>query len=377
MKAKYCALAVWALAPALQAAPEVFSGTLGKQPIVVEIDADGSEASGRYFYEKFHKDLPLAGTLKGDELALDEGDRFADGPKAQLLLKRSGDGWAGQWLGANGKHLPVTLARAQVPPLAEGAGAFMAEQREKAPYDYLRLLQTPLKPGKQGSFMGYRLQWLDEPVTGLSMPQLSSGYTDAQRQQLNAMLRDRLLAEVVTWHSCQATGGEHFDYTQTVAPTYFSASVISLNISTGYDCGGAHPDAGDSGLSLSVETGQELALEDVIWAGDGAARHFEEGSDSKDFQALSQYREETFVPWLLKTFKRLYPGDMKAPKSEDDCDYTDAQVWNFPSWHLTEKGLYLGPYFARVMRACEAPEWPVLPWAQVNKHPGGAKLKLP
>lgn len=377
MKAKYFALALWALAPMLNAAPEVFTGTLGKLPVVVEIDADGDDATGRYFYEKFHKDLPLAGTLKGNQLVLAEGDPSAETPQAQLLLQRDGEGWAGQWQGANGKRLPVSLARAQIPPLPEGAGAFMAQQRQEAPYDYLRLLQTPLKPGKQSAFMGYSLQWLQEPVTGLSMPQLSSGYTDAQRQRLNAALRDRLLAEVVNWHSCQASGGSNFDYTQSVAPTYFSASVISLNLSTGYDCGGAHPDSGDAGLNLSVETGQELTLEDVLWLGQGPAKHYEQGSESKDFEALSQYRDDQFAPWVLKVFKRLHPADMKAPKSEDDCDYSDASVWDFPSWHFTEKGLYLGPYFARVMRACEGPEWSILPWAEVKAHPGAAKLALP
>jgi len=58
----------------------VFTGTLGKANIVVELDLNKpDEVTGRYFYQKHRLDLPLNGTLKDNELSLNEGaDDFDD-----------------------------------------------------------------------------------------------------------------------------------------------------------------------------------------------------------------------------------------------------------------------------------------------------------
>ncbi|MFP3680822.1 hypothetical protein SB725_27395 [Pseudomonas sp. SIMBA_041] len=52
---------------------QVYTGTLGKMPIVLEVSADGSE--GRYFYQKYRKDLVLSGSKEGKALVLEEGDQ--------------------------------------------------------------------------------------------------------------------------------------------------------------------------------------------------------------------------------------------------------------------------------------------------------------
>ncbi len=65
---------------------------------------------------------------------------------------------------------------------------------------------------------------------------------------------------------------------------------------------------------------------------------------------------------------------MQPVAADDDCDYSDTEIWKFPSWYLTDKGLYLGPGFARVARACEYPEWSVLPYEVIRQQPGRVKL---
>ena len=57
---------------AVQAASsrEVFSAALGKMPIVLEISAHSpQEVTGRYVYQKLHRDLALNGTLQGPAMA--------------------------------------------------------------------------------------------------------------------------------------------------------------------------------------------------------------------------------------------------------------------------------------------------------------------
>jgi len=48
------------------------------------------------------------------------------------------------------------------------------------------------------------------------------------------------------------------------------------------------------------------------------------------------------------------------------------------SWHMTPKGLFIGPSYARAARVCEAnDDWSVLPWETVRRHPGRLRLTLP
>ncbi len=100
---------------------------------------------------------------------------------------------------------------------------------------------------------------------------------------------------------------------------------------------------------------------------------------ASESEAYSTYQREVLVPWLIKQFTTLYPNEMKKPAEDDDnaCDYSDESIWGYSPWYFTTKGLYLGPYFARVARACDAPDWSILPYSVVKQHPGAVKLQLP
>ncbi|WP_249672219.1 hypothetical protein [Pseudomonas abieticivorans] len=367
---------------------QVYSGTLGAMPVVVELQlADPAQVSGRYFYVKYHRDLALSGALQNDELSLDEGqDDYQDTPRPKLNLTRdNAGGWQGQWLDPKGKVLAVKLHRAELPP-AGNADPFFVQLREHDPYEYLRLSQLPLAAGKAETFMGYGLKWQAETESKISLFEVTSGYPADALARVNPVLRARLWSEVISYQECMLNSSRfgEGDFEQTVTPTYFSPAVLSASVFTSYFCGGAHPDFGDNPINLNVNTGQALALEDVLWLGDGAPWHYDRpdgNGDAEDgsvtFDTYSAYREKYLAPFLVQQFQKLYPEEMKKPADENDCDYSDPQIWNFPSWHFTAKGIYFGPGFARVMRACESPEWSVLPWSVLGQHPGGVRLELP
>ena len=360
----------------------VLTGTLGKSPIVVELNlATPDDINGRYFYEKYHKDLALSGKLKGQDLTLTEGLSYDENPDLPTLhLHKSSDStWTGEWSSSKGKSFKVQLTEKTVAaPDASAEPGWQDIYRESA-YDYLRLSQLKLKADKKETFMGHGLQWWVEPESGITFFEITSGYAPDQAARINRQLRSRLWHEVVSYHECMLGGSRMGgDFEQSVNPQLMSPSIVSLNISTSYDCGGAHPDFGDSPLNLDVATGQELTLEDVLWIGDGKPfRYVRDKKGGTSFDTYSNYRSKTFAPWLVSQLQAAHPDEMKAPDTEDDCDYTDESVWDFPSWYFTEKGLYVGPYFARVMRACESPEWSVVPYSAIKAHPGGVKVQLP
>lgn len=362
-------------------AVHVLTGTLGKAPIVVELDLTSAEdVSGRYFYEKYHKDLPLSGTSNGNDLTLTEGLSYDDEAKLpKLVLHKNPDAsWTGDW-SSKGKSYKVQLAEQAINAPDASAEPGWQDIYKQSAYDYLRLTHLTLKADKKATFMGHALQWWVEPESGVSMFEITSGYTPEQAARINQQLRSRLWQEVVTYNQCMLNASRNGgDFAQTVTPRVLTPGIVSLSVFTEYDCGGAHPDFGDSPLNLDASTGKALTLEDVMWVGKGAPFHYERDEEGgTSFDTYSDYRGKAFAPWLVGQLKAAHPADMVKPATEDDCDYTDPSVWEFPTWYFTEKGIVFGPSFARVARSCEGPEWSVLPYSVIKAHPGGTKLTLP
>lgn len=365
----------------------VFTGTLGKTPIVVELDTtQPDEVTGRYFYEKYHRDLELSGSLQDSTLNLVEGNnRYGDDkPLPTLKLEETANGWQGEWQSPQGKKLPVKLAEAKLPAPTSATLPFVAALPNDEPYEYLRLQGLKLKPAKKENFMGYELQWWTEPETKISLFSVESGLSKDDQQRVNQQLLGRLWNEVISYHSCQLRGGENVEFMQQAEPKMISPAVVSLNISTSYYCGGAHPDFGDSPLNIDVKTGHPLSLEDVLWVGEGKPLlHAERDSlgdkplSEAESDARYRYVSKELVPWVIQQFTALYPTEMKKPAQDDDCDFTDESIWGTTPWYFTDKGLYLGAYFARVQRSCDRPDWSILPYSVVKQHPGAVELQLP
>lgn len=389
MRLAPCAAVLFSLIPSVHAddGRRVFTGTLGKMPVVVELNiTQQDEVTGRYFYEKYHRDLPLSGALQNSTLTLTEGNnRYGDDkPLSTLELEETGSGWQGEWKSPQGKKLPVKLIEARLTAPTSSTLPFIAALPYSEPYEYLRLQGLKLKPAKKENFMGYDLQWWTEPETKISLFSVESGLSKDDQQRVNQQLLGRLWNEVISYHGCQLQGGENVEFMQQVQPKMISPAVVSLNISTSYYCGGAHPDFGDSPLNIDVKTGHPLSLEDVLWVGEGKPLlHAERDSlgdeplSKDESNARYQYVSKELVPWVIRQFTALYPTEMKTPTGDDDCNFQDESIWGTSPWYFTEKGLYLGAYFARVQRSCDRPDWSILPYSLVKQHPGAVKLQLP
>jgi hypothetical protein len=372
-------LAASLLALGLHAESEsiVYTGSIGHLPIVMKLEFSRShEISGRYFYRKYGKDLTLSGTLNTpDVMTLTETTPGEDDtPAASMTLKKGpAGGWQGTWKSVKGQTLAVAVS--PVP------SSVKEEADADSVYQNLRLESRQargpkLVKGKQQVFMGHTLQWWQDPESTIAYFEITSGYSPEILKRLNEKLQARFWDEVSNGEECSEnagpTGGE---YKVTFTPEFLSAEVISVNVFVDYYCGGAHPDFGEDPINLRVADGLALTLEDVLWVGKGTPVHYK-GNDA-DFGAYSKYRDEVFAPWIRDLFLKLYPTEMNEDEHEDSCSYADTEIWNFPSWYFTPEGIHLGPIFARAARACEGPEWSVLPYRFAKKHPGKVRLSLP
>lgn len=293
-------------------------------------------------------------------------------PAYMTLSQEPGGTLKGEWRGVGGKRLGVSLA-----PELSLAGdkeetPYLQALRRENPYDYQRISASSLVKEREQAFMGYRLQWWREPVSGIRLFSVLSGYPQASLKKINAHLRDRLWKEVVNYHGClygglQTSAGQA-DFTQTVTPTYFSENVLSAKVFTHFYCGGAHPDFGDFPINLDVKQVRELSLEDVLWLGKGEPVYYDaQGSSNATFSDFSDYRSHILAPWLVKKMSELYP---KSMLKNEECDYRTEEYWAFVNWHFTPEGILFSPSFPRVARACEYPEWTVVPYQEIKRHPG-------
>ncbi|WP_426202755.1 hypothetical protein [Pseudomonas sp. TWP3-1] len=352
----------------------VYTGTLGKSPIVLEIDTRTGD--GRYFYKKYRKDLALDGGMEGETLVLEEGARMEDS-RPKLRLQPTLNGWSGEWTSTAGKTLKIELQPADIPDVPANSLPYLAQLHDQAPYEYLRLQGVTLKKGKTDTFMGYTLQWWNEPQTKTSMFEVVSGYSPEQRQRINQQLMGRLWGEVLSSYGC---GGY---YAQSSQPLWMSSAVMSVRISTEYYCGGAYPDQNQQAINIDTKTGKFLTLEDVLWVGQGTPVHHEERDDFIDTSSgssedWSKYRNEELAPWLVAQLTKLYPQDMTiTPEGTDDCGYDGEEPWKYPGWYFTKQGIKLDPSFPHVAAVCGFVDWSVLPYKLVKQHPGGVALKLP
>lgn len=374
------AFALWAgMAAAREEGGVLWQGTLGTQQIVVEQTgnlASTSDCGGRYFYRRHRIDIRLDGKRSMDGgCALQElPPRWnEDTPKDQWRMRAPvGDHWQGEWVGTNGKTHPIRLRKVTALPAAVEP-SLTALRGDIDPYAYLRLSTLKLQPGKRETINGFTLQWLQQPDTDLRLFDVASGYPAKAQAAVNQTLHRRLWQWVEDDYQCRSgaePGEAGFDSTETTL-RHIDARVVSVSLLTAYYCGGAHPDFGDAPLNIDARNGEELKLEDVLWLGQGDPVH--EGVNELD-RAWAAYRQEVFAPWVVSQFSRLYPDEMRAPASDDDCDYRDPGVWDYTSWYVLPAGLHLAAYFPRVARNCDDPDWAVLPWSVVDAHRGKVRL---
>ncbi|WP_192558785.1 hypothetical protein [Pseudomonas allokribbensis] len=353
---------------------QVYTGTLGKAAIVLEINPRTGE--GRYFYKKYRKDLPLDGVLDGETLVLEEGSRIEDS-RPTLRLQPTANGWSGEWTSTAGKTLKIELEPAVIPEVPADALPFFTTLHDKYPYEYLRLQGVTLKKGKTDTFMGYTLQWWTEPKTDTSLFEVVSGYSLEERRRINQKLMARLWGEVLSSYGCSGS------YAQWSQPLWMSSTVMSVRISSDYYCGGAYPDQSHDALNIDTKTGKLLTLDDVMWVGQGKPLHYEEYEDFAadspgSSTAWSNYRTNELAPWLVAQFLKLYPNEMTiTAEGENDCGYNEDYPWHYPGWHFTEQGINIEPSFPHVAAVCGFVDWSVLPYNIVKQHPGGVALQLP
>jgi hypothetical protein len=345
----------------------------GKHIITMELNDNDGEVDGRYFYDKHKQDIPLHGTRQGDTWRLTRnfmGDDEQDKAVETFVLARTDDmpegTWQGTYTSAKGKMLPVMLAYGPSVPQAvvdPRPDLSLSDDPEFwSGYERLRMMDLKFIAGEKQTIDGkYQVQWLREPLSGFSMFHVVGGYPEAVMTSINRIVDRNFYHNLSNYFSCSNESGPGMD-SLTASLELANDRFVSYSVSSSWDCdGAAHPDFSTQGTTINAKTGERLALDDVYWVGDGE-------KPARDSDGWYKYRSDVFAPAIVELFQQLYPQQMKKTDDEDDCDYTEPDSWNFPDWYLTDKGLYIGASFARVMRVCDNPDWSIIPYRILKKN---------
>lgn len=340
------------LPPAAAAEAEaIYEGVVGEARVVVALTESEEEIFGRYFYRTSRLDIDLSGKADGDTISLQSrttGDR--------LRLKRVGANLTGMLTTAKGRKLAVSLHP------ADASGASPAEAPPTLSlYERRQLAGLRLVPQEAETINGRTIRWYREPLSGIRLFRLESGIPAAPMAAINHALARDHWQTISAWFACTGSdGGPGTEISEANRP-WLGANHMSYAWIAGWSCAGtAHPDFGTTGHSYDLRTGRALTLDDLLHF--GAAPVPRQESDG-----WYAYRTNSFAPGVVALLKRHHSARMAPPGGDDDdCDYSDPDVWQFPAWLLSDKGLWLGAYFPRVQRACDAPDWAIIPWSALD-----------
>ena len=247
--------------------PGVYRGTLGTQPVALQVRKEDGQLGGAYFYERKGTDLPLTLERRGEALLAREEvwGRPGGGMKVTgcLSLKPVGTRLEGQWISPDGRRtLPVHLAPLDVTrlPLRLPDSPGLRRMRTLEPLVFLKL-NRPWKTVAGGKSVL-------EPLSGVLYPRVPGGGA-----ALNAALQDRQLIHAADALDCRARLGNLQDegYTLKARVTFQSARLLGVFENVAYFCGGAHPDAFDRGVILDRTTGRPVKPQ-ALWPGLTPAR---------------------------------------------------------------------------------------------------------
>lgn len=333
-------------------------GNIGKSKIYLTIEENESDIIASYFYQNSLKDILLEGTRNGSHFTLEFKDIMTSKTNEKFdLTKVTTGNFKGFWSNSKNKKIPIELYPIHFSNYKPSANFKFENETDKIKMTFLQFKQESTT-----TYNGKQFIWYSEKHCNSKFFRIGNNFPEKTKSIINPILTTLHLQNTLAQLNCSS----RFEYNtgsgieNSISINYLNSNVLGFTIFSSWDCGGAHPDFGGSGYLLDLNNGKQYELDEII-AFDKSATTEKKGG----FEAFSNYREKYFAP---KLFSLINENEhFKKPKNEDeDCDYTELDIWDFVSWNFTEKGIEFTPYFARVARSCEEPF--LVPFAKLENY---------
>ena len=331
-------------------------GQIGKSKIYMDLENSDSDFLATYFYQKSLKNILLEGTRKKDTLILEVNQEDKIIEKFELI-KSTTNNFTGFWTNEKGEKFPVTLNPINFLEYKKNPRIKVENK-----LDVIKLNLMAFKQDSISMFQGRKILWYSEKHCISPFFRLGENFAEKTKSAVNPILEiiqlENTLAQLNCTSRFEYNTGTGIEYTTNI--TFLNANLLGFHVFSSWDCGAAHPDFGGTGYLLDLNNGKSFSIEDVL-AFDKSVTTEKKGG----FDAFSKYRSTFFAPKLLALINESQ--HFKKPKDTDsDCDYTDLDSWDFPSWSYTSKGIEFTPYFYRAARSCEEPF--LVPFSKLEKY---------
>lgn len=333
-------------------------GKLGKSTIYVSIQDYDTKLECRYFYQNSLKDIVLRGNRKNSvfEVAFKDLSTEKIIEKFELTLMKNGH-FKGFWMSEKGKKIAVELLPINFSNYSKPSFNFFNE------IDRIKLSHIIFKQDSTSNYKGKEIVWYSETHCKSPFFRLGEHFSEKTKSILNPILNQIHIENTLSQLSCST----QFDYSEgngiehDISINFLNENLLGFEVFSYWDCGGAHPDFGGNGYLIDLNNGKQYEIDDII-AFDSSVTTEEKSS----FQAFSNYRTNFFAPKLLALINETEHFIKPDENSEENCDYTETEYWDFPSWSITEKGILFTPYFYRAARSCEEPF--LVPFEKLKKY---------
>lgn len=320
----------------------------------------------RYFYKNSLKDIVLRGRRDGDKFTF-QFEEFDGKFKEKFVLKKLSTGnFTGTWEQGN-KKLTVSLKPIKVSGIENPFKkyAFIENLKENDPFEYVRSSMLVFEKDSVSIYNNKHFQWVSETHCNSFGFFPGEDFDSTVRNTLQAPLEKLLLENTLKQLSCASefeyNTGNGIEYSITL--TYLDQSLIGFKKSSGWFCGGAHPDFGTCGYLFDLSNGKSFDIDEIV-AFDSSVVIYDEKLDN--FSAYTTYRRDYFAPAIVDLLQSVYNIEMSDDGDEYGCNYSDPQNWEFGNWIYQEDGIVFIPSFARVARACETEQF-VIPFSYLKK----------
>lgn len=326
----------------------LLEGTLGTATIFMEItEYENNYIEGNYFYQKSLKDIRLNGKFEETSYRLFFGNDYGEEEyQEKFELTKTKSEFSGQWKNKAGKTIAVRLNKIDFSKYK----SFKNENSE----NNLDLVKLSLLNFTQDSISTYKNQeiiWLKETHCNAPFFRLGKTFSEETKKNINPVLVNIHEEMTLNQLSCSSpfsyNEGKGIDYSISIG--YLDENLLGFQVFSSYFCGGAHPDFGGDGYLIDMHHGKRYDIDSIIAFDESVTSYGDE-----NFEQFSTYRATFFAPKLFELINQKEKFGT-ANNEEDYCDYTEKEIWEFPQWNFTTKGIEFTPVFARVARSCEHP----------------------
>jgi hypothetical protein len=344
----------------------LLEGKIGIHPIIMKVDEslnfwNGNNIVISYYYKQDKHDIELYGHSTGLVKYVFEKEQWnskinKDEIAEKFVLERLPDKtWKGKWINKS-KELPVSLY--PIDTLIDsfiGLPYFEYHDNVDRMYSGIRLNDLQFVNDSITRMGKFQLQWNHEIHSKIVSFAVVSGANEIALKRINSSLRKKQYSYIDDLYSCTSADTYNGEYSYRLISYFITDNFLSIKGSLFNICGGAHPNFGEENIIVNMKTGEEIKDLDALFWFTGK-RPVDEKADG--YYDYAKERAKFIVGILTK----LYPEQMTKQKSKNDCDYSNSEVWNFPSWYLSPKGLYVGASFAMVARVCDTPNFSYIPY---------------